>query len=74
MGIARTHVYIHVMGVNMTVEQAIKEYEIALQKAHQARKEATDAQTKALELEFEARIKHTAVVDAQYEAKKRGER
>lgn len=67
-------VYIHVLGGNMTVEQAIKEYEIALQKAKQARKEATDAQTKALELEFEAQLKHTAVIDAQYEAKKRGGR
>lgn len=40
-------VYIHVLGVNMTVEQAIKEYELAVQKAKQARKEATDAQKKS---------------------------
>ena len=67
-------VFIQVLEGNMTVEQAIKEYKIALQKARQARKEATDAQTKAEELELEAQIKHTAVIDAQYEAKKRGER
>lgn len=69
MGITLTLVFILVMGVNMTVEQAIKEYELAVQKAKQARKEATDAQKKALALEFDVLVKKTAVIDAQHEAK-----
>lgn len=62
MVILLMRVYIHVLGVNMTAEKAIKEYEIALQKARQARKEATDAQKKALALEFDVLVKKTAVL------------